>query len=119
MRVQRPEEYGLRRIYGTGSSVGPDERDVAKVPARGTAGGRSPDVLGQVHVRHGPHPLSQVQAEAAGATADVNDGVVGICARPTSCLQGEGPVARTLARCACGPRPLLHVAVLSRAAVAF
>jgi hypothetical protein len=35
------------------------------------------------------------------------------------CLQGEGPVARTLARCACGLRPLLHVAVLPRAAVAF
>ena len=39
--------------------------------------------------------------------------------KPTSCVQSEGPVARTLARCACGLRPLLHVAVLPCAAVVF
>lgn len=48
-----------------------------------------------------------------GADADI------MTTSEDTCLRGEGPVARTLARCACGLRPLLHVAVLPRAAVAF
>jgi hypothetical protein len=110
MRIRRPEEHGSQRISGTGSSVGPNERDVAKVPPGAPLAGDRQHVLGRVDVRHGPHPLGQVQAEAASATADVNDGVVGICA-PARRL----PVCTALA----GFGPLLHVAVLPRAAVAF